>query len=316
MKSKRPRRHHKFRVFVICLIILILAVGSYIAYDKVVSLVKSHESVNQKTLSRPVLKPVWPNYGSGAVGATGFDGVLAKYGNQSARPIASLTKIITALLVLQAKPLKAGQDGPDITFTQSDLDIYNQEVAADAAVKPVTVGGSMNERQALETMLLPSAANYSITLANWAFGSVDAYLSAANDWLADHNLVQTKVVDTSGLLPGSVSSPSDLITIGKLALSNPTLASIVAMKRAEIPNVGTIINGNGLLGKLGINGIKTGVTSEAGDCILFSSVVKVGNKQVTIIGDLLGADNRGQQNSDVIKLLDSIRPGFQSVNNS
>jgi len=74
--------------------------------------------------------------------------------------------------------------------------------------------------------------------------------------------------------------------------------------------VGTIINGNGLLGKLGINGIKTGVTSEAGDCILFSSVVKVGNKQVTIIGDLLGADNRGQQNSDVIKLLDSIRPGF------
>lgn len=258
-----------------------------------------------------MLKPVWPDYGSGAVGAIGFDGVLAKYGDQSTRPIASLTKIITALLVLQAKPLKAGEEGPDIQFTQSDLDIYYQEIADDAAVKPVTVGGSMTERQALETMILPSAANYSITLANWAYGSVDMYLKAANSWLANHNLTKTKVVDTSGLLPGSVSSPSDLITIGKLALSNPTLASIVAMKQADVPDVGTISNGNGLLGKIGINGIKTGVTSEAGACILFSSVVTVGTKRVTIVGDLLGADNRGQQNSDVVKLLDSIQPAFR-----
>jgi D-alanyl-D-alanine carboxypeptidase (penicillin-binding protein 5/6) len=257
-----------------------------------------------------VLKPIWPAYGSGAVGATGYDGVLAKYGDQSARPIASLTKIITALLVLQKKPLDGESNGPDIVFTQSDQDIYNQEVAAGAAVKPVSVGGSMTERQALETMLLPSAANYSITLANWAYGSMNAYLNAANAWLANHNLAQTRVVDTSGLLPGSVSSPSDLITIGKLALANPTLASIVAMKQATVPDVGTITNGNSLLGKDGINGIKTGTTSEAGATILFSSVVTVGNKQVTIVGDLLGAGDRGQQNSDVVKLLDSIRPAF------
>jgi D-alanyl-D-alanine carboxypeptidase (penicillin-binding protein 5/6) len=313
MKYKRPGRQHKFLVFIISLIILILAVGSYVAYNKVFSPLKLPKPVIQKSLSRPVLKPVWPDYGSGAVGATGFDGVLAKYGDQSARPIASLTKIITALLVLQKKPLAGGAEGPSIIFTQSDQDIYNQEVAAGAAVKPVSVGSSMTERQAIETMLLPSAANYSITLAVWAYGSVDAYLGVANAWLASHRLSQTKVVDTSGLLPGSVSSPSDLITIGKLALANPALASIVAMKQATVPDVGDISNGNSLLGKDGINGIKTGTTSEAGATVLFSSVVTVGNKKVIIVGDLLGADDRGQQNSDVVKLLDSIRPAFRSV---
>lgn len=310
MRTKLSKTNHKFRNLIIILVVLTFFAGLYVAYSKVKLPFTLPKAVNQKTLNHPLLKPIWPGYGSGAVGAIGYDGALAKYGNQSARPIASLTKIITALLVLQKKPLKGAADGPDIVFTQSDQEIYNQEVAAGAAVKPIIVGGSMTERQALETMLLPSAANYSITLAIWSYGSINAYLSAANVWLASHNLNQTKVVDTSGLLPGNVSSPSDLIEIGKLALANPTLSSIAAMKQAVILNVGTITNGNSLLGKDGIDGIKTGSTSEAGACILFSSVVTAGKKQVIIVGDLLGADDRGQQNSDVIKLLDSIRPAF------
>jgi D-alanyl-D-alanine carboxypeptidase (penicillin-binding protein 5/6) len=311
MRYNSPRPRHKRHIFRNFLIILILAAGLYVAYKLVISPSQSKKPVSS-SLTLPVLKPVWPAYGSGAVGAVGFNGVVASYGTQSARPIASLTKIITALVVLQAKPLKAGEEGPDIQFTQSDVDIYNQEIANDAAVKPVYAGTSMTERKALETMILPSAANYAIMLANWAYGSVDAYLVVANSWLKSHNLTKTTVVDTSGLMPGSVSSPGDLITIGKLALANPALASIVATKQANIPNVGIINNGNGLLGQVGINGIKTGVTSEAGVCMLFSSVVAVGKKKITIVGDLLGANERGQQNSDVIKLLNSIQPAFRS----
>ena len=306
-KSPKSSRKH---LILITIIMLTISAGSYFAY-KLLVLPSSTKKPENLPRTQLVVKPVWPTYGSGAVGTIGYDGVLAKYGDQSARPIASLAKIITALLVMQKKPITSGQVGPDIQFTQSDLEIYNQQVAAGAAVKPVSVGRSMTEQQALETMLLPSAANYSITLAVWAYGSVDSYLSTANAWLASHNLNQTHVVDTSGLLAGSVSSPSDLITIGKLALANPVLASIVAMKQAMIPDVGTITNGNSLLGKDGINGIKTGTTSEAGATILFSSAFYVGNKKITIVGDLLGADDRGQQNSDVVKLLDSIRPAFR-----
>ncbi len=310
MKSKSLRTHYKYLILLLFLVVFTIILGLYVAYKQKIMPSLTKKSVSS-SLPRPVLKPVWPVNGSGAVGATGYNGVLAKYGDQSARPIASLAKIITALVVLQKKPLIDEEDGPNIKFTQSDQEIYNQELAAGAAVKPVSIGGSMTERQALETMILPSAANYSITLAVWAYGSVDAYLSAANDWLTDNDLTQTKVVDTSGLLSGNVSSPSDLIMIGKLALTNSTLASIVAMKQVTVPNVGTISNGNALIGKDGINGIKTGLTSDAGACILFSSIINVGDKRVTIVGDLLGADDRGQQNSDVIKLIDSVRPAFR-----
>jgi len=47
--------------------------------------------------------------------------------------------------------------------------------------------------------------------------------------------------------------------------------------------------------------------------MLFSSEIKVGGEKVTIVGVLLGADGRDQQNSDVKNLLKSVQPGFRSV---
>jgi D-alanyl-D-alanine carboxypeptidase (penicillin-binding protein 5/6) len=314
VKFKFPKHHRAIRCVIIISLIIIAFVGLCIAYSSKIELpTASPELVTLKSLTQSAANPVWPDYGSGAVGAIGFDGVLTQHGDQSARPIASLTKIITALLVLQAKPLNDGEDGPNIELTQADLEIYNQSVADGAAVEPIYVGSSMTERQALETMLLPSAANYSVTLAIWAYGSVNAYLSATDAWLASHDLTQTNIVDTSGLSSDDVSSPSDLVEIGKLALANPSLASIVTMKQATIPDVGTISNTNGLLGTVGINGIKTGSTSAAGACLLFSSIITVGPKKVTIVGTILGGDDRGQENSDIVKLIKSIELAFHDV---
>jgi len=273
----------------------------------------SPKLANLKSLTQPAVNPVWPVYGSGAIGAVGFDGILAQYGDKSSLPIASITKIITTLVVLQAKPLTGNEDGPSIKITQADLDIYNKAVSAGAAVKPVTVGSSMTERQMIEAMLLPSAANYSETLAIWAYGSVDAYLKAADNWLVSNNLIQTKVVDTSGLLPENISNTGDLISLSKLAIKNSALSSIVSKKNVNIPGVGEVSNSNSLLGVQGINGIKTGTTYEAGACVLFSSIINVSGEKITVVGVLLGADDRGQQNNDVKELLKSIQPGFKSV---
>ena len=60
-----------------------------------------------------VAVPVWPGYGASAIGAVGFPGVLAASGSDQALPMASITKIVTALTVLQAKPLAVGEAGPD-----------------------------------------------------------------------------------------------------------------------------------------------------------------------------------------------------------
>lgn len=308
------RRNNIFSLKLKLLLILALSAVSYIAYCLYVELpTATPKLVDLKPLTQKAASPVWPDYGSGAAGVVGLDGVLTQYGNQSARPIASITKVITALVVLEAKPLDGDEAGPNLEMNQDDLQIYYQEAAAGAAVQPVKVGGLMTERQALETMLLPSAANYSVTLAVWAYGSVNAYLSAANTWLKKHNLNNTTIVDTSGMSDENVSTPSDLIEIGKLALANPALASIVALKQAAIPGVGTVSNSNRLLGSSGINGIKTGTTSAAGACLLFSSLASVGSEQVTIVGVILGGDDRNQENADVVKLVESMESGFREI---
>jgi D-alanyl-D-alanine carboxypeptidase (penicillin-binding protein 5/6) len=171
----------------------------------------------------------------------------------------------------------------------------------------------LSERQTLEAMLLPSANNYSISLAVWAYGSLDAYLAAAAAWLKGHGLTGTTVADTSGISPGSRSSPADLVEIGKLVVANPALASIVAMPTADLPTIGTVKNTNKLLGRHGITGLKTGTTDEAGACLLFSAQVAVGSRTVTLVGVVLGGRTHPELNHAVLALIDSVKPGFRNV---
>lgn len=264
-------------------------------------------------LTQPAADLAWPEYGEGAVGAIGYPNVLEKHGDQGSVPIASITKIVTALVVLDEKPLKAGESGPDIRFTDKDVDIYYATLAEDGSSAPVASGLVLTERQTLEAMLIPSANNYSVSLANWAFGSVAAYLDAATNWLNAHELNETSVADTSGISPQSVSSPTDLVALGKLALANPTLASIVAMPSADLPYLGTVVNTNEMLGHGGVAGIKTGTTDEAGACLLFADEVTIGSKAVMIVGVLLGGATHPELNEDIETLLVSVKASFHEV---
>jgi D-alanyl-D-alanine carboxypeptidase (penicillin-binding protein 5/6) len=265
-------------------------------------------------LTQPAVTPVWPAGGAGAIGAVGYDGVLAASGDQDSMPIASITKMVTALVILQAKPLTGSDAGPTITFTDDDVDIYYDAIAENGSVAPVVSGMVLTQREAFETMLLPSANNYSVSLAVWAFGSVDAYLAAAAEFLTANGLTGTSVADTSGISAESVSSPADLVAIGKLVVANPVLAEIVAMPTASIPTVGTVVNTNKLLGVDGVDGIKTGTTDEAGACLLFAVDVPVGDSSVTVVGVVLGGDTHPELNQTVLSLIDSVTPGFRQVN--
>ena len=71
-----------------------------------------------------------------AVGAVGFEGLLAAGEEQRPMPMASITKVITALVVLDANPIPAGEGGPEITYTEADVDIYWDQVAAELVGGP------------------------------------------------------------------------------------------------------------------------------------------------------------------------------------
>jgi D-alanyl-D-alanine carboxypeptidase (penicillin-binding protein 5/6) len=269
--------------------------------------------VQPAAVAVPAADPEFPDFGATAIGAVGFPGVLASSGDQDVVPIASITKMVTALVILEAKPLAAGVAGPDITFTEDDVDIYYDVIAENGSVAPVVAGMKLSQREAFTAMLLPSANNYSESLAVWAYGSVKAYLAAAADWLEAKGLTGTHVADTSGLSPESTSTPADLVALGKLVLENPTLASIVSLPSASLPTIGTVKNTNKLLGEHGVDGIKTGTTDEAGACLLFSTDFAVDGKNVTVVGVVLGGNTHPELNDAIAELIESVKPGFQEV---
>ncbi|WP_285036092.1 D-alanyl-D-alanine carboxypeptidase [Plantibacter sp. ME-Dv--P-095] len=265
------------------------------------------------TLVQPTTPVSWPGFGRGALGAVGFDGVLTSNGEQTPFPIASITKTITSLVVLDAKPLAAGDQGPSITLTDADVGFYYDTIAENGSAAPVVAGSVFTQRQMLEALLLPSANNYSISLAVWAFGSVDAYLDAARAWLDARGLTGTTVTNTSGLGETNVSTPSDLVTIGKLVLADPALASIVNEPTATLPAIGEVENTNALLGQYGVTGLKTGTDDASGACLLFSADLQVAGRTVTVVGVILGADNHTVLNDAVVSLLQSVPAGFHQV---
>lgn len=254
----------------------------------------------------------WPSYGQSAFGADGF-GLLAIRGKQTAIAAASTIKVITALAILDKKPLQAGQQGPYITLGTSDVAIYRDYLRRGGSVAKVAAGEKISQYQALQAMLLPSANNIADSLVIWAFGSQKAYLSYAADFAASIGLKNTHLIDASGFSPNSTSTAQDLVIAGLRAMRNPVIAEIVAQKQAKIPIAGVIQNVNWLLGKDGIVGIKTGHTDKAGGCYLFAYRMNVAGQRVVAVGAIMGAPNLQRAIIDGDGLARASLAGFESV---
>ena len=287
----------------------VLLVGGAAAYLR--PLPEIQPTVYAKTVpARAQVELPWPLYGQAAIGASGY-GVLAARGDQEAVPIASITKVITALAVLERKPLSDGQDGPDITFGASDAQLFEDYFARGGSVVKVAEGEKLSQYQALQAMLIPSGNNIADSLARWAFGSVDGYVKYANTMLAEMGLTKTQVADASGFSPGSVSSAEELVKIGERALSNPVIAKIVNQKSAVLPTAGEVTNVNWLLGQDGVVGIKTGNTDEAGGCFLFAADREINGQKLRLIGAILSAPTRNQAIADSQAIIQRVDAGFE-----
>jgi D-alanyl-D-alanine carboxypeptidase (penicillin-binding protein 5/6) len=256
----------------------------------------------------------WPGEGVSAVGAVGFDGVLATNdADPTPRPMASITKTVTALVVLRAKPLAPGEDGPQVTFTAEDEALRGEILKQDGIVEPAVPGTSLSQRDLLEGALLASANNYAAALGVWAYGSNDAFVTAANAWLAEQGLTGTHVADAMGLSPETVSTTADLVRIGEMVLADPTLSGIVDQRGADVAGVGQLQNRNMLAGVPGFRGIKTGTLAQAGKCLLWAVDTKVGDRDVTVVGVTLGARDHAELARQVLALLPTVTANMHVV---
>lgn len=284
---RRTRQRRSYGSFLAGFVLVLLVGGLAVNYLR--PLPKAVASNTTITSQIAPTELAWPTGSPAAIGAHGY-GVLETNGSKASRPTASIAKVITALAVLEQKPLGPGRQGPTITITKADIELYNHYYRQNGATVRVVEGGQITQYQALQAILLPSANNMADTLAVWAFGSMEAYHDYANKMVKRIGMTNTRVAgDASGMSPATTSTTSDLITLGEAALDNPVVAEIVAQRSAVIPEAGVVHSANARLGFNNIIGIKTGLTDEAGGCFLFAAKHTLpGGQQVTVVGVILG----------------------------
>lgn len=229
----------------------------------------------------------WPTQGSAAVSVSGL-GFIGTSGNEQPTPAESITKVMTALLVLEDKPLQQGESGPEITLTDTDVASYRTDLADRESVVPVRSGEQISELQALQGMLIPSANNLAETLARWDAGSIAAFVAKMNARAKSLGLTHTTFADTSGVNPLSVSTPTDLMTLGIAAMKQDVFAQVVAMSQAQLPIAGTVYNVDAVLGQEGIVGMKTGSGLSSGANFLFAASLPVDGYPIMLFGCVMG----------------------------
>ncbi len=308
--SRKVFRKLRFPVLIICILLIGFGIIGYRRIHQPLPNIQPHTS-GLNYADGTSIKLAWPATGQAAIGATDY-GVLSTSGSQTPVPTASIAKLITALAVLKVRPIAINAQGPMITLTQNDVNLYNAYSSEGGSVAPVTAGEQISEYQLMEGMLLPSANNMADSLAIWAFGSLPSYDTYANHMVADMGLTNTHVgTDASGFLPSTTSTASDLVSLGIKAETNSVIASIVSQHTATIPVAGTITNVNWLVGSYGINGLKTGNSNQDKGAYLFSASYQLTtNQKITIIGAVMDGDTLQKAMDDGAALLLSAQKAF------
>lgn len=171
-----------------------------------------------------------PARGSFAL-ATSLNGMVAARDATAVRPIGSVAKAMTALVVLVTRPVAPGSAGPPVTMTAADVLLYRRAVAQGGSNLPVRTGEVLTERDLLLALLLPSADNIAETLAVWVSGNRAAFIVLLNATAAKLGMSHTHFDDPSGLSSRTVSTANDLVVLARVVIATPALAQLVTVAR-------------------------------------------------------------------------------------
>ena len=237
------------------------------------------------------LKLPFPHEGQGAVEVEGV-GSMGTYGAQKPAPIASVTKTMTAYVILRDHPLKGSQKGPEIEIDQKAADQGKAEHESTAAVQK---GQTYTEKELLELLMIPSANNVARLLARWDAGSEAAFVEKMNAAAKDLGMTRSTYTDPSGLLDSTVSTPQDQLKLAKAVMQYDVFREIVNMPNVTVDGIpGRIENNNNILLKPGVSGIKTGSSTPAGGNLLWSANTVVDGQNRRILGIVMGSKDAEQ----------------------
>ena len=188
---------------------------------------------------------------------------LAEQAADERRPMASTTKIMTALVVLECCPLDAVVTVP------------REAVGVEGSSMYLFAGETLTVETLLLGLLLSSANDAAAALALHVSGSMAAFADRMNEKAAALGLSNTHFVNPHGLDHAEhYTTARDLAALAAAALRNETFARMVATRTCNVPQNGTGVtryfrNHNRLLRTYeGTVGVKTGFTEKSGRCLV------------------------------------------------
>jgi len=205
-----------------------------------------------------------PYHRSASAYAAVLDGELLWGSNIDVRRApASLTKLLTALVVLDS------DWQPDAMLSVSHDAAHTKRPRVG-----LRTGESIRADEALTAMLMHSANDACLVLAEHAAGSIEAFATRMNARAAELGMQDSHFVHPCGFdADGQYSTVTDLLRLARAAHANQRIAQIVAQEQATISTASgrqlAFKNTNQLLGRLdGVVGLKTGYTQHAGHCLI------------------------------------------------
>lgn len=204
-------------------------------------------------------------------------------------PIASLTKLLTAMVVLDAKL----DPSEKLRITNDDVDTLKHSRSR------VRVGTQMSRQAALEMALMESENRAAAALARTFPGGEAGFVKAMQAKIHALGLKRTAITDPTGLSPANTSTATEMAAVTAAAARYGEIERITSVKKAKVPVDGRpreIHNTNRLVGAKGwdIRVSKTGYTEEAGRCLAMRMLN--GKRPVTVV--LLDADGSAQRLRD------------------
>jgi serine-type D-Ala-D-Ala carboxypeptidase (penicillin-binding protein 5/6) len=218
------------------------------------------------------------------------------------RPMGSITKVMTALVVIGAQDLTR-----KVKVPAAVVPYVRKYDASSAGLRP---GDWLTTRELLEALMLPSGCDAAYTLATGYAATRKAFVAKMNAEAVALHLAHTHFSNYDGLPwpteTASYSTPADLVALGRAAMKYPAFRSIVDQRSYQLaasPRHHHYFwkNTNLLLRQYpGTLGIKTGSTRAAGYCLLFEAR----RGKIQLIGVVLhSATTSSTAFSDAAKIL-------------
>jgi serine-type D-Ala-D-Ala carboxypeptidase (penicillin-binding protein 5/6) len=235
--------------------------------------------------------------------------VLVDVQGQQRLPMASTTKIMTALITIETADLNKV-----VTIKQDAIDEVKKNNGSSAQL---VVGDQIRLKDLLYALLLPSGDDAAISVADAVSGSPTNFVQLMNQYAQRLHLKQTHYINPDGLTymtpqgkpdPNHYTSAADLVQLTHRALDNPLFAQIVQLQRYVLPATAAHHAYNwattdDLLSQYaGATGVKTGFTGEAGYCLVFSATSTSHHLIGAVMNDTATDPNR--RFLDAAKLLD------------